>query len=136
MSKVFLDTNVLVYAIDRHDRRKRERCRELIRRLATTRSGALSTQVMQEFFVVATRKLGVDPLQAKGMLGGFGNFEIVEITPRRVYDAIDCSVIDQLSFWDALIVVCAEAASCEILATEDLSHDRVLRGVRVASPFA
>lgn len=136
MSKVFVDTNVLIYAVDRHYRRKRERCRELIRELAAARSGVLSTQVMQEFFVVATRKLGLDPLKAKSILAGFGNFEVVEVAPRLVYDAIDCSVIERLSFWDALIVVSAENAACELLATEDLTHGRVLRGVRVASPFA
>ena len=134
-SKVFLDTNVLVYALDRHYRHKRERARELIRSLAEARSGVLSTQVMQEFYVVATRKLGVDPLEAKGILSSFGNFEVVEIAPRMVYDAIDCSVIDQLSFWDALIVVCAEAAACEVLATEDLTPGRVIRGVRVENPL-
>jgi len=75
-------------------------------------------------------------LRAKGIMAGFGNFEVVEIAPRLVYDAVDCSVIDQLSFWDALVVVSAEAASCAVLATEDLSHDRVLRGVRVDNPFA
>jgi predicted nucleic acid-binding protein len=136
MSKVFLDTNILVYAIDRHYRTKRERCRALIRSLAEARCGVLSTQVMQEFFVVATRKLGVDPIKAKGILSSLGNFEIVEVTPRLIFDAIDCAVLDQLSFWDALIVVCAKAASCQILATEDLGHERVIRGVRVESPFA
>jgi len=135
MSKVFLDTNILVYAIDRRYRKKRAACRELIRALAEARAGVLSTQVMQEFFVVATRKLDIDPIKAKGILNSFGNFEVVEVTPRLIYDAIDCSVLDQLSFWDALIVVSAEAASCEIVATEDLSHDRVIRGVRIENPL-
>jgi len=92
-----------------------------IRSLAEASSGVLSTQVMQEFYVAATRKLGVDPIEAKGILSSFGNFEVVEIAPRLIYDAIDCSVIEQLSFWDALIVVCAEAAACEVLASESFT---------------
>jgi predicted nucleic acid-binding protein len=91
--------------------------------------------VLQEFFVVATKKLGVDPLDAKGILESFENFEVVQITPHLIRSAIDTSVLNRLSFWDALIVAAAESAACELLVTEDLSDGQVIRGVRVTNPF-
>lgn len=60
MSKVFLDTNILVYSLDQSDAGKREKCRGLIKRLTSENSGVISTQVMQEFFVATTAKLGAD----------------------------------------------------------------------------
>ena len=50
-------------------------------------------------------------------------------------EAIDCSIINRLSFWDALIVVSAESARCEILWTEDLNHGQVIRGVHIENPL-
>jgi len=133
--KVFLDTNVLVYAADRHSKPKREACRSLIREAATEGRAVVSTQVLQEFFVVATRKLGVAPLDAKELIGSFQNMEVVTVTTDRIGEAIDCSVVDRISFWDALIVVCAQSASCDVLATEDLNDGQIIRGVRVENPL-
>jgi predicted nucleic acid-binding protein len=93
------------------------------------------TQVMQEFFVAGTKKLGVEPLLLKDILRSFENFEIVIITPDRIKDAIDCSIINRLSFWDALIVVAAESASCEKIWTEDLNPGQIIRGVKIENPL-
>lgn len=134
-SKVFFDTNVLVYSLDNHDAEKRDRCRELLREAAEAERGVISTQVMQEFFVVTTRKLGLDPVVVKGILSSFENFEVVSVEPYLIYAAIDCSVLSQLSFWDALILVAAESASCDTVMTEDLTQGQVVRGVRIESPF-
>jgi predicted nucleic acid-binding protein len=64
----FLDANVLVYSQDAGARRKRRKRRELVAQLAKTGNGVISTQVMQAFFVAATRKLGIPSLAAKGVL--------------------------------------------------------------------
>ena len=135
MSKVFVDTNILVYAIDRYDRKKQKQCRTLLRRLATDLRGVISTQVMQEFFVTATKKLGADPLFVKDILHSFERFEIVIVTPEIINAAVDCSLVNRLSFWNALIVASAESAKCEKLWTEDLNDGQVIRGVRIENPF-
>jgi len=136
MSKVFLDTNILVYALDNHDPVKRDLCRGILRKAAEDTAGVISTQVLQEFYVTATRKLGVDAVKAREIVRTFENLETVQITPGLVYEAIDCSILYRISFWDALIIAAAEAASCESILTEDLSHGQTVRGVRIENPFS
>jgi predicted nucleic acid-binding protein len=135
MSKVFLDTNILVYSLDQADAAKKAKCRGLIRSLTAESRGVISTQVMQEFYVAATSKLVADPLLTKDILRSLERFETVVVSPSLIKDAIDCSIINRLSFWDALIVVSAESAQCEILWTEDLNHGQIIRGVRIENPL-
>jgi predicted nucleic acid-binding protein len=135
MSKVFLDTNILVCSLDQADAAKKEKCRGLIRSLTAESRGVISTQVMQEFYVAATSKLEADPLLTKDILRSLERFETVLVSPSLIKDAIDCSIINRLSFWDALIVVSAESAQCEILWTEDLNHGQIIRGVRIENPL-
>ncbi len=136
MPKVFLDTNLLVYSMDRHDPGKQARCRELLKTVSVgDLRGVISTQVMQEFHVAATRKLGVDPLTAKDIMNAFSRFEVVVVTPDIINSAIDCSILNRLSFWDALIVAAAESSLCDRLWTEDLNSGQVIRGVTVENPL-
>lgn len=135
MSKIFIDTNILVYAVDEFDKTKREKCRSLLRSGTTDYQGVISTQVMQEFFVTATKKLGVDPLVAKEILNAFEFFETVTIDPAIVYDAVDCSVINRISFWDSLIVAAAQSARCDKIWTEDLNDGQIIRGVLIENPL-
>jgi predicted nucleic acid-binding protein len=135
MPKVFLDTNVLAYCLDENDHERQASARALVRTLGLEGRGVLSTQILQEFYVCATRKLGVKPIQAKAFLRSLERFETVLVTPDLVHEAIDCSVLQEISFWDALIVVCAESAHCDALWTEDLNSGQVIRGVKVENPL-
>jgi predicted nucleic acid-binding protein len=135
MSKVFIDTNILLYSMDEFDLPKREKCRFLIKSARKDFQGVISTQVMQEFFVTATKKLGADPLLIKDILHSFEQFEIVIVNPAIIYDAIDCGIINRISFWDSLIVVAAESAHCGILWTEDLNDGQIIRGVHIENPL-
>ena len=135
MSKVFVDTNVLVYCMDDSDKKRKARCRSLVEALAGDLYGVLSTQVLQEFYVAATKKLGADPLAVKDILHAFRRFETVTITPEIIKDAIDCSLINRISFRDSLIVVAAESARCEKIWTEDLNDGQIIRGVRIENPL-
>lgn len=135
MSKVFLDTNVFVYSLDQSDSTKRKKCRNLIKSLTNENSGVISTQVLQELYVAATAKLGADPLLVKDIIRSLERLETVVVSPMLIKEAIDCSLINRLSFWDALIVVTAESAHCEILWTEDLNHGQVIRGVLITNPL-
>ena len=135
MAKVFLDTNILVYSLDQSDAGKQKQRRRLIKSLTAENSGVISTQVMQEFYVAATAKLGADPLLIKDILRSLERFETVVVSPMLIKDAIDCAIINRISFWDALIVASAESAHCETLWTENLNHGQVIRGVRIENPL-
>jgi len=134
-AKVFIDTNLLVYSMDNSEPQKKKKCREALRRVKDKYRGVLSTQVMQEFFVAATKKLGVDALQVKNIVRQFENFEVVTISPGLIYEAIDCSILNQLSFWDSLIVVAAESAKCNEIWTEDLNAGQIIKGIRIVNPL-
>jgi predicted nucleic acid-binding protein len=135
MSKIFIDTNILVYAVDSHDLNKQKKCRSLLKSLGPELRGVISTQVMKEFYVTATKKLGADPLVVKDLLDAFGRFDTVIVTPDTIKEAVDCSILNRLPLWDALIVVAAESAHCEKIWTEDLNDGQIIRGVRVENPI-
>src|ERR1041384_5448236 len=98
IEKSFFDTNVLVYGYDDADPRKRDAARHLVHESLAAGRGAVSTQVMHEFYVCVTRKGWLSPMAAKSILAGFRSFEIVAINPDMVLDAVDCSVTNQISF--------------------------------------
>jgi predicted nucleic acid-binding protein len=136
MSKVFIDTNILVYCMDEFDKKKQATCRAVLKSLTNDMQGVISTQVMQEFYVATTAKLGADPLLIKDILHSLQQFEIVVINPEIICDAVDCSILNRISFWDSLIVVAAQSACCEKIWTEDLNNGQMIRGVKTENPMA
>jgi predicted nucleic acid-binding protein len=134
--RVFLDANILVYAQDSGTPKKQRKSREIITKLAESADGVISTQVMQEFFVAATRKLSVSPLAAKGVLKTFDVFDIVQVSPALIHEGVDCSILNQLSFWDSLIFAAAASAGCTTVLSEDLNAGQMILGVKVQNPFA
>ena len=135
MPKIFIDTNILVYSLDQFELEKQKNCRKLLKTLTGEYQGVISTQVMQEFFIASTKKLGADVLIVKDIIHSFERFETIIITPVLIKEAIDCSIINKLSFWDALIVIAAESAKCEKLWSEDLNNGQLIRGVRIENPL-
>jgi predicted nucleic acid-binding protein len=133
--RVFLDTNILLYAQDTGSPEKHLRSRDVIARLAESGDGVISTQVMQEFYAAATRKLGIKPLAVKAILKTFTVFEIIQVSTDLIHDAIDCSASNALSFWDGLIVAAAASAGCPTLYTEDLNNGQIILGVKVQNPL-
>lgn len=133
--RVFLDTNILLYAQDAAYPDRQRKSREIIARLADSGDGVISTQVMQEFFVAATRKLGVGPLAAKGVLKTFSVFDIVQVSVSLIHEAIDCSILNPLSFWDSLILAAAASAGCSTVYSEDLAAGQIFLGVKVQNPL-
>ena len=131
----FIDTNILIYAVDRADPAKQEIACEVISRHAKERTGVISTQVLQEFYSAATRKLGIDPLQARQHLRYFRVFDIVQVTPAIIEEGIDCSILHQLSFWDGLIIAAAATAISSELISEDLSDGQSIQGIWIRNPF-
>ena len=134
---VFIDTNVLVYAHDSEDRRKATKAIALLTELWAEGTGAVSTQVLQEFYNVATGKLrpSMSPAEARQVVADYAEWAVVETTPQLILSASFLHERDQVSFWDALIVEAALLAGAERLVTEDLQHGRRFGSVTVHNPF-
>jgi predicted nucleic acid-binding protein len=131
----FLDTNVLVYADDLDAGTKREKARGLLDEALASGEGVVSTQVLQEFFVISTGKLGVEPALARRKVELLAEMDLVRVDLDLILAAIDLSRLHSFSFWDALILRAASAAGCGRLLTEDLQHGQVIDGVRIENPF-
>ncbi len=136
MARRFLDTNLLVYTDDATDRRRSRIAMTEVEAAINSREGVISTQVLQEYFSVTTRKLGTDPGIARRRLQLFATLEVVQIDVEMILGATDLHRLHSLSFWDALIIQAAGRAGCEILLTEDLQAGRSIAGVRIMDPFA
>jgi predicted nucleic acid-binding protein len=134
--RVFVDTNVLVYADDDGATAKRDRARALIEELSASRQMVVSTQVLQEYFAAATRKLGLPPERARSRIELLTRLDVVLIRPDVVLRAIDLHRLRSVSFWDALILSAAAVAGCARLLTEDMEARSVIDGVRIENPFA
>lgn len=134
----FVDTNVLVYAYDRDAGGRHDVAGELLAELWTSRTGVLSTQVLQEFYVTTTRKLPspLDRTTARGVLAVYQAWPVHEITPADVIAAGEIEETRQLSFWDGLIVQCAIRLGATRLLTEDLQAGHRIAGVTIENPFA
>ena len=133
----FVDTNVVVYAADESpaERAKHDAAVELLAR--EPESLVLSTQVLQEFYYVVTRRLAkpLEASRAAAAVQALTKIDVVAADAELVLAAIDTSRSAQISIWDALIIEAAHQAECERVLTEDLSDGQVIRGVRVENPF-
>lgn len=134
--KSFLDTNVLVYLFDRDAPAKQARARHIVERVGA--DGVVSTQVLQEFYVSVTRKLGkpLPAAEAESAVHDLSALDVVVVDVPMVKRAIALARSDSLSFWDALIVAAARAHGCTRLLSEDLQDGRVFGDLRVENPFA
>jgi predicted nucleic acid-binding protein len=132
----FLDTNVLLYSLSREpaEAAKRERAIELLDR----DGGALSIQVLQEFYVQATRSTRSDPLPhdvAAALIATWLRFTVQEITLGILTEALAVKADHGFSYWDSAIIVAARALGCGELYTEDMTHGRQIDGVMIINPF-
>jgi len=136
-ARVFVDTNVLVYAHDLSAGPKHHRAKEIVLELWNERSGVLSTQVLQEFYVVVTKKIPrpLDPRRAREIVESLLYWDVVVNDGEAVLEAIDLSDRYKLSFWDALVVQAAVRAGAEVVLSEDLNPGQIIEGVRVENPF-
>ncbi len=134
--RVFVDTNILVYAEDL-DSSKHEVARDWIARLWESGDGAVSVQVLQEFFVVVTRRIAkpYTAATARAIVAQYLHWQVVENDGSLLLQAIDLQAKHRLSFWDALVVQAAVRAGANLLLTEDLNHGQLIEGVRVHCPF-
>jgi predicted nucleic acid-binding protein len=136
-SIVFVDTNVLLYSEDGAHADKHGRAREWLRALWTRRCGRLSSQVLNEFYVNATRKLKppMAPGDARAEVRRYQRWQPWVNDHATVESAWALESRYQLNYWDALMVAAALQQGCDLLLTEDLQHDQQIDGVCIVNPF-
>ena len=135
--KVFVDTNILVYAHDLDAGAKYEQAAALVSDLWESRNGFLSTQVLQEFYVTLTRKVSspLSKLEARKLLQKYSNWNVVLNDPSMISQASEIEESYNISFWDALIVSAAYSQNVPTILTEDLTHGQIIEGILIENPF-
>ena len=133
--KIFLDSNILVYLFSTTEVVKSEQINTIIQTYSDKNQLVWSTQVIQEFYAVMSRKYNVPSLQIKKILDTFSHLECVVNDVAIIKNAIDIQVINQLSFWDSLIISSAKTSKCTYLLSEDLNAGQRIEGIQVVNPF-
>ena len=135
-ARSFFDTNVLIYTDDHDNPEKQEAALELLGQARRDGTGVVSTQVLQEYFAVATRKLGVAPTLARRKVELFSRFDLVLLDLPEVLTAADLHIVHGVSYWDSLVIAAAKRSGCRILYSEDPQAGRSFEGVEIINPFA
>ena len=131
----FVDTNVLLYAEDGREPDRRDLAAGVLADLWTSGRGVLSTQVLQEFYDNATRKLRMPPEPARRIVAQYAEWPVVETTAQLIVSASVLHERHSFAFWDAMIVEAALLSNATTLLSEDLQHGRRIGGLTVANPF-
>ena len=133
----FFDTNILVYAYDRHSPDKQQTAQNIILSGIREGNGVLSTQVLSEFFVIVTKKID-KPLSvrdARDIIKYMGQMKVQEIDVLIIERALDALEQYKISYWDSLIIAAAERAQCNRILSEDLNAGQIYHGIEVTNPF-
>lgn len=136
-AKVFIDTNILVYAYDLSAGEKHLKAVEIMKDLWDTSRGIISTQVLQEFFVNATRKIPkpLDVDVAKEIVKDLLKWKTVIVDGELILQAADIQKESRYSYWDSAIIAAAAAGGAKTLLSEDLSDKHVIKGIEIRNPF-
>jgi predicted nucleic acid-binding protein len=132
----FVDTNVLLYALDTRDPAKQAQAAALLDRLWATGLGRVSWQVLHEFYINATGKLRLDSRLARAAVASLSQWQPVETTLGLLQEAWNWCDHARVAYWDALILAAANRSGAAILYSEDFQHGRAYGGCRAFNPFA
>ncbi len=136
-AKTFVDTNILVYAHDSAAGDKHDQAKALIAAIWASKSGVISTQVLQEFYVTIRKKVlqPGDLKTARRWVTHYLNWEVIADDGKAIIRALEIEQRYQLSFWDSLIVQAANESNVTLLYSEDLNHGQKYGRVQVHNPF-
>lgn len=134
----FVDTNVIAYAHDASETVRQPLAGEILEELWQSRSGVVSTQVLSEFYVVATRKFkpALTRREARSVVDAYSAWPVVQIDATLILAASALEERHQLSFWDALIIEAARRGGAKRLMSEDLQSGQRIAGLVIVNPFA
>jgi predicted nucleic acid-binding protein len=136
-ARIFVDTNILIYAHDVDAGAKHQVAKTVLRELWSQRSGVLSMQVLQEFYVNVTRKIASPlPKDVARLVVNSYSVWCIETTPAEITTAFRIEDESRIGFWDALIVAAAVKCGALRILSEDLNAKQVVAGVRIENPFA
>ena len=135
-ARTFVDTNVLIYAHDTDANAKHLAAKSILRELWSERKGALSPQVLQEFYVNVTKKIP-HPLSKESARLVVSTYAIwcIETTSVEVLNAFRIEDESRIGFWDALIVASALKSGANRILSEDLNAGQTIAGIRIENPF-
>ena len=131
----FFDTNVLIYIYDIGHPDKHHKARELFAKEAAADQVMISTQVLQEFYAAVTSKKIMEEEVAEQAVIRFMQLPVRQIDIPVIQSAMRRNRIDQVSFWDALIIETALSGGADVLWSEDFQHGRIFDGLEVRDPF-
>ena len=134
--KSFVDTNVLIYAHDVDAKAKHEIAKTVLRELWSSRTGVLSMQVLQEFYVNVTRKIR-HPISREAARLVVNTYAIwcIDTTATEIASAFRVEDQSHVNFWDALIVAAALKGGATRILSEDLNPGQRISGIRIENPF-
>jgi predicted nucleic acid-binding protein len=133
-TRSFFDSNILVYADDKATPAKQRCAIDLVAEHRRSRTGVVSLQVLQEYFVTVTKKLHVDAAVARRKVELLAEFDVASPDVADILAAIDLHRLHRFSFWDALVLRAAKQAGCSVLFSEDM-QEREIDGLQIVNPF-
>jgi predicted nucleic acid-binding protein len=135
VSRIFVDTNIIVYANDNRDIDKQKKAIKVIKLLINSRNGVISTQVLQEYAFVAIHKLRQSQDVVLRQLKLLEALEVINQTPEQIRRAIEIMHLYKIAFWDSCIVSNAEHANCLEIYSEDLNVGQFYSGIQIVNPL-
>ncbi|MGA1795100.1 MAG: PIN domain-containing protein [bacterium] len=135
--KIFVDTNIIIYAYDTSAGKKHEIAGRIMLDLWDSGLGVISTQVLQEFFVSVTSKIPIplDIKKAKEIIRDFLKWEVIINDGARILSAIEIQAMYKYSFWDSMILESAISSGSSLLLSEDFSDGQLVHNVTIKNPF-
>jgi predicted nucleic acid-binding protein len=135
--RTFIDSNVLIYAHDLDAKRKQDTAKRILLELWSDRTGVLSMQVLQEFYVNVTKKIP-RPISKESARLVVSTYSVwcIETTPTEISDAFRIEDESRIGFWDALIVASAIRSGATRILSEDLNAGQTISGIHIDNPFA
>ena len=134
--RVFVDTNILIYALDPADPAKRQVSADMLRQTISSRTLTLSPQSLNEAYRVLCQRRRLVPVSAaRGYIKTLAPWAIAPLDAATTLRAFDVEDETGYSWWDSLMLAAALRAGCRLFVSEDLSHGRDVSGMRIANPF-
>jgi predicted nucleic acid-binding protein len=135
LPRSFFDTNILVYADDTASPAKQRRALDLITEHRRARTGVVSMQILQEYFVTVTQKLHVEAAIARRKVELLAEFDVAAPDVADILASIDLHRLHGFSLWDALVIRSAKQSGCSVLFSEDMQSGRAIEGLQILNPF-
>ena len=131
----FIDTNVIVYSVDRKNPTKQRRAREIVANAIRRQGYVISAQVLNEFSNIALLKLEMTVPEVRKFVSVFRLIKVISIDSTWTDRALSIKEQYGIQFFDSLLLAAAESVGCDEILTEDLNDGQVYCGIKAVNPF-